>query len=284
MLSSPSSSSKVPRDENGGVLMLDEDVEAAFKFLDVKQTSKVTLLGLKQRFGVFYNSLPVQRIKNMMDGRQNFTLDMLKELVMDNGITDFDPVAEAFKVRHSAYGLGPASTAADSWPAIALVVVRVQVYDRENLGYLTSTTLRDLFAEADIKEIDDEDLQILVESCDLDKDGQIGLDDFRLLGQVNGGGPGAQANPSSSTKFKRTATLHRTLGLTGSAASSRHPVSFHQTLKNLTALADGDFTVLTRPHFMESMQVVDDSGLMVSSSRHATLEMIIVLRRHAAGR
>lgn len=91
-------SSKVPRDENGSILMLEDEVEAAFKFLDVKQTGKVTLLGLKQRFGVFYNSLPVQRIKNMMDGRHNFTLEMMKELVIDNGINDFDPVAEAFKV------------------------------------------------------------------------------------------------------------------------------------------------------------------------------------------
>jgi hypothetical protein len=91
-------SSKVPRDENGSILMLEDEVEAAFKFLDVKQTGKVTLLGLKQRFGVFYNSLPIQRIKNMMDGRHNFTLEMMKELVIDNGINDFDPVAEAFKV------------------------------------------------------------------------------------------------------------------------------------------------------------------------------------------
>jgi hypothetical protein len=46
--------------------------------------------------------------------------------------------------------------------------------------------LRDLFAEADIREPDDEDMAILIESCDLDKDGQIGLEDFRLLGQVAG--------------------------------------------------------------------------------------------------
>jgi calmodulin len=90
----------VPRNELGGVLVTEEDVDAAFRFLDVKGNGKLSIQGLKQRFGVFGDSLPVAKIRHMMDGKTSITLDALKALVMDNAVTDYDPVAEAFKARH----------------------------------------------------------------------------------------------------------------------------------------------------------------------------------------
>lgn len=135
-----------------------------------------------------------------------------------------------------------------------------QVYDRENLGCLSSNALRDLFAEADITELDEEDLQILVESCDLDKDGQVGLEDFRMLGQVAAGGAQALLKNKKAQRrgLNKTNTM-RTGGMSMSGRTQR--VSFHQTLKNISALADGDFRVLTKPNFLESLEVAGETRL-----------------------
>lgn len=136
-----------------------------------------------------------------------------------------------------------------------------QVYDRENLGCLSSNALRDLFAEADITELDEEDLQILVESCDLDKDGQVGLEDFRMLGQVAAGGAQALLKNKKAQRrgLNKTNTMRN--GTTMSMSGRTQRVSFHQTLKNISALADGDFRILTKPNFLESLEMAGETRL-----------------------
>jgi Ca2+-binding EF-hand superfamily protein len=79
-------------------MITEEEVEVAFKFMDVNQINKITLHGLKKRFGRFAEYLPLQKIRNMMGGKSDITLQDLKTLIIDNTITDYDPVAEAFKV------------------------------------------------------------------------------------------------------------------------------------------------------------------------------------------
>ena len=78
--------------------MTEEEIEAAFKFLDMGQTGRITVATLKKRFGNFYNNIPSHRIKALLGDRHEITLTALKELVVDNSVKTFDPVAEAFKV------------------------------------------------------------------------------------------------------------------------------------------------------------------------------------------
>jgi hypothetical protein len=72
------------------------------------------------------------------------TLDDLRELLMENEVTNFDPVAEAFKA-----------------------------YDPEGTGYVNLEVLRSIFANLGFGDITNEDLGILVEAADVDGDGKV---------------------------------------------------------------------------------------------------------------
>ena len=63
---------------------------------------------------------------------------------MDNEVQNFDPVAEAFKV-----------------------------YDPNSTGFVDAEILRSIFQNLGFGDISDEDLSILVETGDKDKDGRI---------------------------------------------------------------------------------------------------------------
>ena len=80
------------------------------------------------------------------------TVQELQDLLMDNEVQNFDPVAEAFKV-----------------------------YDPHSTGFVDSEILRSIFQNLGFGEISDEDLGILVETGDKDKDGRISLQDFRNM-------------------------------------------------------------------------------------------------------
>ena len=80
------------------------------------------------------------------------TVQDLQDLLTDNEIQNFDPVAEAFKV-----------------------------YDPHSTGYVDSEILRNIFQSLGFGDISDEDLSILVETGDVDKDGRVSLADFRNM-------------------------------------------------------------------------------------------------------
>ena len=75
---------------------------------------------------------------------------------MDNEVKNFDPAAEAFKV-----------------------------YDPEGTGYVDSKVLRSIFENLGFGEVTDDDLAILTETGDVDGDGKISLQDFRMMLDFN---------------------------------------------------------------------------------------------------
>eukprot|EP00611_Tribonema_gayanum_P000952 TRINITY_DN1071_c0_g1_i2.p1 TRINITY_DN1071_c0_g1~~TRINITY_DN1071_c0_g1_i2.p1 ORF type:complete len:107 (-),score=28.53 TRINITY_DN1071_c0_g1_i2:127-447(-) len=84
------------------------------------------------------------------------TLNDLRELLMDNEVTDFDPVAEAFKA-----------------------------YDPDGTGYVDMEVLRTFFSNLGFGDINNDDLAILVEAADVDGDGRISLNDLRRMTDFN---------------------------------------------------------------------------------------------------
>ena len=78
-------------------MITDEELKAAFDFFDVNSTGKITLNNLKSRLGAFYQNMPMKEYKFLMNNETEMTLDDLRELLKDNEITNFDPLAEAFK-------------------------------------------------------------------------------------------------------------------------------------------------------------------------------------------
>ena len=76
----------------------------------------------------------------------------LEELLEGNEITGFDPVAEAFKV-----------------------------YDPEGTGYADVEIMRQVFEGLGYSDLTGDDLEVLVEVADKDKDGMVSIQDFRAL-------------------------------------------------------------------------------------------------------
>jgi len=144
------------RNDKGGILVTEEELKAAFDFFDVNSTGKITLPNLKARLGAFYKNMPMKEYNFLMNNESEMTLDDLRELLKDNEITNFDPMAEAFKA-----------------------------YDPQGTGYVDTEVLRNVFQNLGFGEITDEDLQILVETGDVDGDGKISLADFRGMIDFN---------------------------------------------------------------------------------------------------
>eukprot|EP00296_Roombia_truncata_P001367 JP437133.1.p1 GENE.JP437133.1~~JP437133.1.p1 ORF type:complete len:184 (+),score=46.39 JP437133.1:1-552(+) len=151
------STSNVPRNELGGVYVDEEELRAAFDFFDIHKKGVLTSADLKQRLQVFYKGLP-QREYKFLISEPEFTYKTLHKLVVNNELTDFDPVAEAFKV-----------------------------YDPQDTGFIDTEVLRDIFSKLGFGEITNEDLKILVETADVDHDGRISLEDFRGMLSYNKG-------------------------------------------------------------------------------------------------
>ena len=114
---------------------------------------------------------PVDKARAMIDQKlreqeiEPLSDEELYALLKDNQLTNFDPVKEAFKV-----------------------------YDPNETGFVDMGIVREFFQNLGYGDISDEDAKIILETADADKDGRIGIEDFRMMvpfGQPQGGDPAA---------------------------------------------------------------------------------------------
>lgn len=147
---------KVKKNANGGVLITPEEIKIAYDLLNSEQIG-VSQSVLKKRLGVLFPDLVPKDYRFLMNNKKDVTLDDLNELLLENEITNFDPVAEAFKV-----------------------------FDIKNEGTIDGEKLRQTFLAYGFGELNDEEYEILIRAADVDGDGAISLDDFRnMLDSVN---------------------------------------------------------------------------------------------------
>ena len=149
--------------------MSDEELRAAFEFFDKDGKGKITLGDLRSRLGAFYTNMPMKEYKFLMNNQSEMTFDDLKALLQDNEITNFDPLAEAFKA-----------------------------YDPAGTGYVDQGVLRRVFETLGFGEITDDDMKILIETGDVDKDGKISLADFREMVKLNSAAKDEEADVAAA--------------------------------------------------------------------------------------
>ena len=144
--------SKIKRNAKGGVLISPQELQAAFSLLDPDKSGIVTQKNLQKSLNIFYPEMTKKDYKLIMNNNKEMTYEEIESLVIDNEITNFDPVAEAFKA-----------------------------YDPKGLGAINEDKMRAIFAHFGLGELSDEEYDIIYNSIDIDGDGVISLDDFRSV-------------------------------------------------------------------------------------------------------
>jgi len=136
---------------SGALPINDDELSAAFDFLDVDGSGRLTGAGIKHRLGAFFSNLPQKEIKLLL-GEGPFTKDSLRKLLATNDLGTYDPVREAFRA-----------------------------YDPNGTGFADPEMLRSIFETLGYGPINEEDIKVLIETADADRDGKIGLEDFRKM-------------------------------------------------------------------------------------------------------
>ena len=90
---------QLKRNSKGGILVTDEEIQNAFNFLDIEKQGRINLNTLRKSLSVFFPDIPLKELKFLMNNQKELTVEYLSDLLKGNEITNFDPVAEAFKVR-----------------------------------------------------------------------------------------------------------------------------------------------------------------------------------------
>eukprot|EP01040_Poterioochromonas_malhamensis_P005308 gene5309-5692_t len=141
---------KVKKNSKGGVLVTSEEISTAFQLLDTERTGQLTIATLKKRLGPLFPEMSAKEFRFLMNNKKEITIDDLKDLLIDNELTNFDPVADAFRV-----------------------------FDPESKGVINEDKLRQAFISLGLGELSDEELDILKRSADVNSDGLISVEDFR---------------------------------------------------------------------------------------------------------
>jgi len=168
----------IPRNAKGGVAVNPAEVHQAFQFFDVDNKGYITLQDLKKRLGVFYQNLSLREYKFLMNNQQELSESDLLGLLANNELTNYDPVAEAFKI-----------------------------YDPNETGYIDVDVFREILSNLGFGDITDQDIQTLIDTADVDGDGRVSLNDFRRMTTIKQGNAAA-----ASTSSTMTTTSHATAG------------------------------------------------------------------------
>jgi hypothetical protein len=104
---------------------------AAFDFFDSKSKGRITTQDLKSRLTVFYKSLQPREFKFLMNNQPEMTFEQLYAMLSDNELTNFDPVAEAFKI-----------------------------YDPTDSGHVNMDVLVDIFSHLGFGKLSEDDIKV----------------------------------------------------------------------------------------------------------------------------
>ncbi|GMI06240.1 hypothetical protein TrRE_jg11014 [Triparma retinervis] len=108
------------------------------------------------------------------------------------------------RVTHSQIATDLAKVPKNSKGGVLVSQEAFKVYDPHSTGFVDSEILRSIFENLGFGEISDEDLGILVETGDKDKDGRISLQDFRNM-LAEGEKAAATASSTESAKAPKEA-------------------------------------------------------------------------------
>ncbi|ORC93515.1 uncharacterized protein TM35_000013920 [Trypanosoma theileri] len=150
------------QNKKDGISLKRADIEAAFAFFDVQNKKELKPRDLKMRLSAFYPGMTNKEFKFLLDETTNgsFTVDSLWNIIENfHGLHTsaaeslrFDPVKEAF-----------------------------HIYDPNGQGVVDVEALAGIMKRIGLGELSREEMDLLIQTADFDKDGKINLEDFRNL-------------------------------------------------------------------------------------------------------
>ncbi|RNF00963.1 hypothetical protein TraAM80_07300 [Trypanosoma rangeli] len=154
--------------KNCDIRLKRSDVEAAFAFFDVQNKKELKPRDLKTRLAAFYPNMTNKELKFLLDESTDgsFTVESLWNIINNyngmqtstvaaNSLT-FDPVKEAFNI-----------------------------YDPEGRGVVDVEVLSGIMKRIGFGDLSQEEMKLLIQTADFDKDGNINLEDFRNLLKID---------------------------------------------------------------------------------------------------
>eukprot|EP00397_Hematodinium_sp_SG-2012_P047012 GEMP01053307.1.p1 GENE.GEMP01053307.1~~GEMP01053307.1.p1 ORF type:complete len:172 (+),score=36.35 GEMP01053307.1:69-584(+) len=135
-----------------GLQISEEELRVAWEFFDPKGLGKLTAGDVKRRLSIFYKNISNKGVKFLLNNQSEITFNDFYTLLSDNQLHNFDPVKEAFKV-----------------------------FDPNGTESVDMNVIKECFQELGYGDVSEEDLKIVLEIADADKDGRIGLEDFRKM-------------------------------------------------------------------------------------------------------
>lgn len=135
----------------GSLKIHEDELNAAFEFFDPERKGRLTAKELHSKLAIFYPNLNTKDVKALIT-EPVFTKDVLRRLLENNHLSEFDPVKQAFNV-----------------------------YDPNGTGFIDLDTLARIFSDLGFGDITQDDIDVLIEASDVDGDGRISLSDFREM-------------------------------------------------------------------------------------------------------
>mmetsp|Transcript_4526 Transcript_4526/g.12617 ORF Transcript_4526/g.12617 Transcript_4526/m.12617 type:complete len:176 (-) Transcript_4526:1365-1892(-) len=90
-------SDAVLKNSNGGVLIAADEIDAAFRFLDTESSGKIKPKVMKERLAILNRNVSKTDVLGLFGGKDSINIQDMTELLLDNELKDFDPVAESFE-------------------------------------------------------------------------------------------------------------------------------------------------------------------------------------------
>ena len=160
------------------------ELQTAFAFFDRQNHGYITPADLKARLAPLYPQLTDKDLLTMTQNKQQFTAaDLTQLLAIDTqphtNNTDAPHKHTTATTYASKQQAAASSTTATGQSDVLLEAF--QLFDPHNRGYVDTENLTAVLVGLGVTEVTRGDVQLLVEQNDRDKDGKIGLNDFKRM-------------------------------------------------------------------------------------------------------
>ena len=91
---------KVTKNSKGGVLVTENEIATALEFFDSSNSKNkmLTAKNLREKLGALGKKVTRADIALLLDGKDSMSQQEIKNLLLENQLKNFDPIAEAFQI------------------------------------------------------------------------------------------------------------------------------------------------------------------------------------------